>query len=288
MKKVKVLLLCAIGAGLTFTSCVKNSSEYKALQAERDSLALASAQTEAEFEQILTLLNEVEESFDDIKSKETQLSTDSKAKGELTPTTKQRIEADMQYVTETLQKNREKIADLEKRLKSSSSNVASLQKRLSSLQTQLEERTAELVALRDDLEKKDYQIAELSANVTTLNQDVQTLKVQSDAQKNTITKQQTELNTVYYCFGTAKELKQQNIIVNYQLGENLNKDYFIAKDINTFKVVPLYAKKGKLISKHPSGSYEFGKDADGKAELRITDTKNFWSLTKYLVVEVTM
>lgn len=45
-------------------------------------------------------------------------------------------------------------------------------------------------------------------------------------------------------------------------------------------------KKGKLISKHPDGSYEFGKDSNGQAELRILDPKNFWSLTKYLVVQV--
>jgi hypothetical protein len=46
------------------------------------------------------------------------------------------------------------------------------------------------------------------------------------------------------------------------------------------------SKKGKLISKHPAGSYEFGKGATGQLELRILDPKTFWSLTKYLVIEV--
>jgi hypothetical protein len=41
-----------------------------------------------------------------------------------------------------------------------------------------------------------------------------------------------------------------------------------------------------LISKHPEGTYEFTKDINGKAELKILDPKNFWSLTKYLVIEV--
>jgi hypothetical protein len=84
-------------------------------------------------------------------------------------------------------------------------------------------------------------------------------------------------------------LKNQGILKDGQLGSNFNKDYFIrVADFNTLQVVPLYAKSGKLVSKHPSGSYEFAKAANGQIELRILDPKNFWSLTRFLVVQVDM
>ncbi|MDR2806099.1 MAG: hypothetical protein LBB85_10795 [Dysgonamonadaceae bacterium] len=270
-----------------FTSCVKNSSEYKALQAKNDSLALAAAKVNVELDQIMTLLNEVEDNFQSIKSAENYLSVQSGGSGELSPSVRDRIQGDMQFITETLDKNRQQISNLEAKLKKSNLNSSQLTKTLANLRQELEDKTSSLVSLREELTKRDRQIADLTENVTLLSDNVKSLAAESSARQDVIDRQQTELNTVYYCFGTAKELKDQKILVNGQLGVNFNHDYFIRIDnLNGLKVVPLYAKQGKLISKHPSGSYAFAQDASGQAELRILDPKHFWSLTKYLVIEV--
>jgi archaellum component FlaC len=281
----KVVVFCVVFTFI-FTSCVKNSSEYKGLQAQNDSLVLANAQANSELDQILSLLNEVEDNFKSIKSAENYLSVQSNTSGELTPSTRERVQSSMKFVTETLDKNRQQIVDLEKKLKTSKLNSSQLSKTLENLRIELEEKTTALVALRDELEKKDIQIAELSASVTNLSQDVQALTVQSNEQQNTISQQQAEINRVYYCFGTSGELKEQKILVRGQLGADFNRNYFISENKTTLKVIPLYAKKGKLISKHPDGSYEFTKDANGKIELHILNAQNFWNLTKYLVIQV--
>ncbi|MDR3217631.1 MAG: hypothetical protein LBU22_01400 [Dysgonamonadaceae bacterium] len=284
MKKVVL-----IGVVLTvfFSSCVKNSAEYKTLQAQKDSLELANVKSQSELDEIVSLLNEVEDNFKSIKSAENYLTVQSNAPGELTPSTRARIHSDMQFVTETLNKNKEKIAELENKLKNSSLNSSKLQQVVNDLRAELEQKTMALVTLNDELERKNRQISELSESVGTLSRNVQDLKVQSDAQQQTISQQQTEINTVFYCFGTSKELKNQKILENGNLGANFNRDYFIkVKDFNKLQIVPLYAKKGTLVSKHPEGSYEFTKDANGQVELKILDPKNFWSLTKYLVVLV--
>jgi chromosome segregation ATPase len=282
----KIVLFCAVFTFI-FASCVKNSSEYKALQAQNDSLALANAKTNVELDQIMSLMNDVEDNFRSIKSAENYLSVQSGASGELTPSVRERIQSDMQFVTETLNKNRQQIADLEAKLKKSNLNSSQITKTLANLRQELEDKTEALVSLRDELAKRDQQIAELSENVTNLSNDVKSLSAESSARQAVIDSQQAELNTAYYCFGTSKELKDQKIVVGGQLGTTFNRDYFIKIDnLNTVKVIPLLAKKGKLISKHPAGSYELGKDVNGKAELRISDPKNFWSLTKFLVVEV--
>jgi predicted nucleic acid-binding Zn-ribbon protein len=288
MKKL-VLLSMAAFALIFSSSCVKNSSEYKKLQAERDSLALADTKNSGEMDEMLSLLNEVQDNFKSIKTAENYLAVQSNSSGELAPTTKQKIESDMKFVTETLDKNRQKIAELEKKLKGSAVQSAQLQQLVTGLRQELEQKTMALVALNDELERKNQQITELSANVGNLSKDVQDLRVQSNSQQQTITQQQKVITTVYYCFGTSSELKKQQILVNDQLGPNFNRDYFIkVNDFKTLQVIPLMAKKGKLVSKHPDGSYEFVKDANNQVELRILDPANFWSLTKYLVVLVNM
>ncbi|MDR0413036.1 MAG: hypothetical protein LBH61_04460 [Dysgonamonadaceae bacterium] len=283
----KTVLFCVVVFAFALASCVKNSSEYKKLQAQNDSLGVANTQANTELDQILSLLNEIEDNFRSIKSAENYLSVQSGEPGELTPSSRERIQSSMKFVTETLDKNRQQIADLEKKLNSSKINSAQLSKTLENLRSELEEKTTALVAMRDELEKKDVQIAELSANVTNLSNDVQALAAQSSAQQSTISQQQAEINRVYYCFGTSGELKKQKIVVRGQLGSDFDRNYFIPEDKTSLKVIPLYAKKGKLISKHPEGSYEFVKNA-GEEELRILDSRNFWSLTKYLVIQVEM
>jgi predicted nucleic acid-binding Zn-ribbon protein len=286
---MKKLLLFGSILVLILSSCGKNSAEYKALKAQNDSLLVANAQQAAEVDEIVSLMNEVEDNFSSIRSAENYLNVQSNAPGELAQSAKDRVRADMQFVMETLSKNKEKIAELEKKLSSSVLQSKQLQQTLNNLRAQLDEKTAALVALNQELERKDQKIAELSDNLTALSRDVQDLKTYASAQEEMISAQTRELNTVYYRFGTSKELKNEGLLKDGQLGANFNKEGFIrVRDLNTLEVVPLYAKSGKLVSKHPSGSYEFAKTANGQVELRILDPKNFWSLTKYLVVQVDM
>jgi len=288
MKKI-ILISVVIATGLFTTSCVKNSSEYKSLQAQRDSLALTNAQNSAELDEILSILNEVEDNFREIKTAEKYISTQSTTPGELTPSVRDRLKSNMQFISETLAKNRQQITDLEKKLKSSNVQSGQLQKTIESLRIQLDEKTEALAVLQDDLRRKNYEISKLSDDVATLSKNVNELESKSQEQLQTIKEQWTELNTVYFCFGTSKELKEQKILDGGKLGTNFNRAYFTKiPDLNQFHSLPLYAKKGKLLSNHPQGSSEFVKDENGKVVLNILDPVGFWSLTKYLVVEVNM
>ena len=284
----KLAFFCSALVIVLLTSCSgKNSAEYKALEAQRDSLELANAKTAAEMDEVLNLLNEVEDNFQSIKSAENYLQVQSSSSGDMPPSTRERIKNDMQLITETLKKNKDKIAELEKKLNNSSFQSKQLQNTLENLRNQLSEKTMALVSLQEELSARDQKIEELSSEVAVLSTDVQGLRAETNAQQETIKQQDTELNTVYYCFGTSKELKTQKILENGQLGTNFNRDYFIKiKDARKFTEVPVYAKKAKLVSKHPEGSYEITKDNAGNIVYKIVDTKNFWSLTKYLVIQV--
>ncbi|MDR0833620.1 MAG: hypothetical protein LBN93_05470 [Candidatus Symbiothrix sp.] len=286
MKKItSFLATMAVVLLLVGTSCV-SKSHYNKLEAERDSLALINDKANAEMDKVLELLNEVEDNFDSMKSAENYLTIQSSGDGGLTATTKERIHGDMQFIAETLTKNKAQIEELEKKLKTFSGKSTELQKTVDRLKSQLDAKTSELAVLKQELEKKNRLIEDLTYNNKDLQADVQTLERETNKQTSTILRQQTEISKVYYCFGTSKELKDQKIVVGGELGTDFKNDYFIAADKNALKKIPLLAKSGKLISKHPTGSYEFAKAPDGKAELRITNAAQFWSLTKYLVIEV--
>ena len=88
-------------------------------------------------------------------------------------------------------------------------------------------------------------------------------------------------------FGTRKELKEQRIIEGDKvLQANFNKDYFTKIDIRVNKEIKLYSKSAKVLTMHPSSSYQLQRDANKQYVLRITNPEIFWSTSKYLVILV--
>ena len=45
-------------------------------------------------------------------------------------------------------------------------------------------------------------------------------------------------------------------------------------------------KRAELLTTHPAKSYELVKDDKGQLTLKITNPKEFWSVSKYLVIQV--
>ena len=109
-----------------------------------------------------------------------------------------------------------------------------------------------------------------------------------------INAQDKQINTAWYVFGTKKELNNQHIIedVNALTGKfkvmtgNFNKNYFTKVDIRDLSEIKLYSKSAKLLTTHPSSSYNLVRDANKQYILRITNPQIFWSTSKYLVVLV--
>lgn len=89
--------------------CTNQSTEVRKLQAENDSLLRVNAQTTADFNEMIQLMNEVEDGFRQIKEAENYLVTQKDANGEVSLTTREQIKNDMTLVAETLQKNKERL-----------------------------------------------------------------------------------------------------------------------------------------------------------------------------------
>ena len=278
----KVLIATTICTAM-LASCGQNSAEYKKLKAENDSLRIENTKSNAEMDEILGTLNDVEADIQSIRDAENYLNIQQQ-KGDLNKSNREQIKENMQLISETLKKNKQQISELEEKLKKSGIQSSALRKTISRLSSELDQKANMIVTLQEDLAKKNVRIQELDEMVASLNEDVEDLSTTTAAQSEKLQEQD---------FGTAKELKDQKILSggglfakSKVLQSGFNKDYFISIDIREVKEIPLFAGKAKLKSNHPEGSYEFVKDEDGNMTLKITDEKAFWSLGKYLVIEV--
>lgn len=288
MRKVFILLL---GLGVFF-SCldgggkkVRESSEYKKLQAQVDSLQAILNVSDSETLEMMAVINEVEANFEKIREAEKYISTQSSQSGELTQATKERVKDNFNMIQEILKRNKAQLAELNSKYAGSNKQVASLQNTINRLNAEMQESSARLADLQTLLSQRDETIGQLS-------EDLNELAIQTEKQAATIKEQDRSLHTAYYVFGTMNELKEQKILSSgflkstKVLTETFNKDYFLQIDVRDVTEIPLYAPKAKLWSNHPDDTYEFVEGANNNLTLRITDTQRFWSLTKYLIVEV--
>lgn len=278
-------LLLVVGCAALLASC-GNKAQNQALKAQNDSLSVALAEREAELNGILGAFNEVQEGFRLINEAEKRVDLQSGAIENASAS--QRVKEDIRFISEKLKSNREQIAKLEEQLKNSRYNSAQLKKTLDNLKAELETRQQQIATLQSELAAKNIRISELDDAVAGLTKNVNDLSAENAAKAATVASQDKALNTAWFVFGTKSELKDQKILQKGDVLKNadFNKDYFTQIDIRTDKEIKLYSKRAELLTTHPVGSYEWVKDAKGQLELKITNPNEFWSVSRYLVIQV--
>ena len=287
MKKLLLLSVCAIA----LSSCGEMKKNNEALKAQNDSLNVALAERDAELEGIMEAFNEVQEGFRLINEAENRVDLEAgKFEG---VSTAQKIREDFRFISEKLQSYRTRIAELEEQLKNSKYASAQLKKTISNFKEELEAKTQQIETLQAELASKNIRIAELDDAGAGLTQNVADLGAENKAKDAMVATQDKALNTGWFVFGTSSELKDQKIITKKLLqktkvleNEDFNKDYFTRIDIRTDKEIKLYSKDAKLLTAHPEGTYEFVKDDKDQLTLKITNPNKFWSISRYLVIEV--
>ena len=255
-------------------------------QQERDSLIRVLADRDAEINEFMGTINEVQEGFQQINDAEGRITV---ANGNLeNASSRDVIRENISFIKETMQQNREKIARLEEKLKTASINAEKLNKTIANLTSQLEIQNKRVQELEAELAEKNIVIAEQGARISSLSKSVSNLEENKAKNEQTIDEQDKALNTAYFVFGTKKELKEQKIIEKGDVltRGNFKKDYFMPIDIRIDKEIRLYSKKAEILTSHPAGTYQFVKDQKKELTLKITNPQEFWSLSKYLVIEV--
>ena len=150
-----------------------------------------------------------------------------------------------------------------------------------------------MAALQAQIQQKDSVITRLGTTVDELGKNVENLNVQNQEKETKIQLQDAALHSAWYAIGSRKELKENKIIssdgifsAKKVLQSDFNKNYFVKVDARNTRKIPLYStSKAAILTSHPKASYTLEKENDNYV-LVIVDPAEFWSVSKYLVVEV--
>jgi DNA repair exonuclease SbcCD ATPase subunit len=232
-------------------------------------------------------LNEIEGNLAIIKERENIITAKfDKGNMEIDNNMKDEIMGDIDLINDLLLDNRDKMATLNSKLiKSEQESDLKIQE----LQTMME-------GLAVRMQQKDGEIAELHTQLAEANKQLMVLFQEYNNRLEEMGDQEDELNTAYYCYGSAKELKEQGVISKKggfigigktaKLSDNFNKEYFTKVDVSIINHIDIISKKVKVVTNHPSESYKIEGENGSAEKLVILDSEAFWSASKYLVMVV--
>ncbi len=289
MKKVIYLALLTLTTGLfscksdvtTTESSPNNNEELAMLKSEKRELEAQLAAKDSVLNESILLFNEIEDNLAMINFKEDEIRIKSQDV-ELAEDGKQWILQQIQNINQLREDNKRKVNQLTKQLKSKNNKIASLEKLVASLQGKIVDQDVEIDILRAELENLDREYVELLEAYQT--QSTMTLELMQEA------------NKVYFAYGTEKELVANGVIVKEggfigigkkaNLKGDFNDEYFTEVDLTKTESIAVEGgKKIKIITDHPSSSYTVD-SKEKQHTIKISDVKNFWKVSKYLVVIV--
>jgi predicted RNase H-like nuclease (RuvC/YqgF family) len=210
------------------------------------------------------------------------------------PTAKKEMIANqMIEIKAGIEQNKAKIAELRRLVSKNGKTNSKLAETIKRLQSEMDEKTVQINSLQSELSQKNIKINDL--NTTVNNQSINIAEQQNvmEEQKSTIKGQDTDINTVWYCVATSKQLKEAKIVTNAGLFQTkkvmdneFNQTSFTKVDLRITNSIVTNSKNVKIISSHPQNSYNLVTGLDKKITIKITNPAKFWSVSRYLVVQI--
>lgn len=285
MKKLaSVFVLGAILLSACNNEKLKESEERNVVLG--DSLQTALAYQDSLF----GLVNEITQSVNQIKDLENILTSSSDLSAE-SQSKKDQLRNDIIAIQKELQNRRNKLAQLEAKLAKSQLAGKSMKETIANLKKQISEQQTAIDTLKNSLTAANIKIEELGQTVDSLNTEVANITQEKEIAQEESINLANELNTCYYVVDSKSNLKEHKIIETGFLKKtkimqgDFDQDYFTTADKRTLTSIPTYAKKIKILTNQPAGSYEIVDD-NGVKTINVLNTDKFWSLSNYLVVQV--
>lgn len=290
MKKIKFLLIVAT-TSLSLASCSDGDKQKIAeMDAKIDSLEKLNAARQVDLTGLTLFIETLSDGLDSIAKQERVLFYTNKGK-ERTIVGRQQLKKNLEMFQNTLNIQRQKIAQLTDSLKKGGANIAKLNNLVNYLYQQLDEKDKMIKQMQVDLNKKNVNITQLKERINTLAEDNYILTEEVGMHKQALIAQDNVINEAYIKIGSKKELKDEGFVsgaflkkakVNYH---NFSKDKFEKVDIRTFREITIHSKKAKILTQMPSSSYELKVNNDNTI-LHITDPNAFWSISSFLIIQI--
>ncbi len=282
MKKIAYYVIAATII-LMATSCGGSTSSKEQL----DSLQTALEQRDADYNELNEFLGVIATGLDSIALQEGQILTP----GESPALSREQIKKNLDAYKQTLDSQRQRIAELEKKLKNSNANSAQMKTILASLKQQLAQKDEEIAMLRKQVDDQSVDISNLKQNVENLQQRNEMQAGLIVSQQETIISQDASLHTAYIKIGTKKELKEAGLLTGGFLKKTkvdftkIDKSLFKAVDIREVEKIDIPARKAELMTPQPKDSYRIDK-VNNNNVLSIINPEKFWGVSDFVIIQI--
>ncbi|MEM6262598.1 MAG: hypothetical protein AAGI38_08835 [Bacteroidota bacterium] len=308
MKKAFFSLTAGVLAVLMLTSC--NQDKIAALEESNAQLSSQIQSQDSVISDFMTSFNEFSDNLNAIKQRENILTVNTE-NPEQAMNTRDQIKTDLETINDLLLQNREIIDELTTKADKAEGKSKELRNMVAYLRRQLNEKTEAIAKMEEELVAANFAVKTLTVQVDTLEQVTRNLTAMTENQASRIAtqeesielqnqqiEQQTDaLNTGFFVTGTKKELMAHSVIAKdggfaglgkaSKLSGDFDGNVFQEIDVRAVKYIPVNSRKAKILTSHPSNSYEIKSDSDDDktvASIEITDPAEFWKASKYLVV----
>ena len=281
MKRILLILM----AGVLITACTDKekvkrledaNQNLKTELASKDSTLTAFEESFITISQNLSLISQ--------REKEIAMNREDLKDGR---DTREEITKDIQAINSLLDENKRTINNLNKELEKYGAESSRMKNLIDQLNTDIQTKEQEISYLKENLTAANF-------TIEILNEMLDSADFRNEIQADLIQLQANELNRGYFAIGTFKELKENGVVEkegaviglggSKQLKDDFNKEYFAQVDITRTRMIPLNAKKVRLVTTHPSESYVI--EGGDEKVLKILKPMEFWSANKYLVVMI--
>lgn len=283
MKKIAYYVIAATIVMMA-TSCNGGSNSTKE---QLDSLQTAYEQRNADYNELNEFLSVIATGLDSIALQEGQILTP----GESPSLNREQIKKNLDAYKQTLDSQRQRIAELEKKLKTGNANSAQLRTIIASMKQQLAQKDEEIALLRKQVDDQNVDINSLKENVENLQQRNEMQAGLIVSQQETILSQDASMHTAYIKIGTKKELKEAGLLTGGFLKKTkvdftkMDKSLFKSVDVREIEKIDIPAQKAKVMTPQPEDSYRIDKVYKNSV-LSITNPEKFWSVSDFVVIQI--
>jgi uncharacterized coiled-coil protein SlyX len=286
---ISLILLLGLGVLAYSLHNRDHNNQLAVMENQRVTFTNQLTQRDSMLNDWLATFDEIEGNIKMIKEKEKIITVNS-SNAEVTKDRRHQILEDIQNINGLIDQNKKKIAQLSAQLKKSGNTITGLETRIASLEESMKTYENEIAELKTNLVNKDFEIGQLNGQMFAL-KDTLTIKEEK------ISGQIGKLHQAFLISGTYKDLKEKGLLSKEggfiglgrkeSLLENFSDTLFQEIDITQTTTIPVNSKNVKLVTEHPSGSYELIKENEKQiAYIAIKDPEEFWKISKYAVVEI--
>lgn len=246
------------------------------------------------YENSTQTIGEIQSSLESLdKDLSGQLFTNKEIPGTTPEDRRSRIITSIANMRDQIETDKKKIADLEKQLASSRNQLKGVQDIVNKLKASISDKEA----IMDELQKRLGILNEtLEEERRTSLAEIQKREQTISEKQQTITQQSIDANTIYYIYGTRKELMDKGIVDRKGGLLGIGKVTTVTHNIQTEKFTqmnlldtqqisfPVTRKGYAVLSNHVATSYKVEKAGDSNV-LTVTDPPSFRK-QKFLVIEL--